>query len=184
VLRIPKKDSSKNTNNWVAALTDRTTTALEKWLEERSQHQNQKQLRDLLHRRHHPHTSHHILRLTRNPPPHTRQHRNQRPQTRSRHRRQHNRLPQKTPRQKPTRNPTRKTTTPKPTQNIPHQQKQQRSPHQTLHTTPQRRHPNQHPRLTQPQRTRMGQLPTKKRNRHIPHIRKPSARQSIQQLVS
>ena len=38
VLRIPKQDSSKNQNNWVVALTDRTATALEKWLEEREKY--------------------------------------------------------------------------------------------------------------------------------------------------
>jgi len=38
VLRIPKDESSKNSNNWVVALTDRTTEALKKWLEERKQY--------------------------------------------------------------------------------------------------------------------------------------------------
>jgi len=35
VLRIPKEDSSKNTENWTVSLLDRTTTFLKKWLEER-----------------------------------------------------------------------------------------------------------------------------------------------------
>lgn len=35
VLRIPHEESSKNQENWTVSLTGRTTTALEKWLEER-----------------------------------------------------------------------------------------------------------------------------------------------------
>jgi len=35
VLRIPKEESSKNTDNWVVSLTERTTNALERWLSER-----------------------------------------------------------------------------------------------------------------------------------------------------
>lgn len=35
VLRIPKGESSKNRDNWIVSLTDRTATALERWLEER-----------------------------------------------------------------------------------------------------------------------------------------------------
>ena len=35
VLRIPKEDSSKNQGNWTVSLTDRTATALSRWLEER-----------------------------------------------------------------------------------------------------------------------------------------------------
>jgi integrase len=35
VLRIPKDESSKNTDNWVVSLTDRTTNALRRWLSER-----------------------------------------------------------------------------------------------------------------------------------------------------
>jgi len=35
VLRIPKEDSSKNTDNWVVALSSRTVRALERWMEER-----------------------------------------------------------------------------------------------------------------------------------------------------
>jgi integrase len=35
VLRIPKEESSKNKENWVVSLTDRTAKALERWLEER-----------------------------------------------------------------------------------------------------------------------------------------------------
>jgi site-specific recombinase XerD len=34
-LLIPKEDSSKNTDNWIVPLRERTTTALERWLEER-----------------------------------------------------------------------------------------------------------------------------------------------------
>jgi integrase len=39
VLRIPKNESSKNQNNWIVALTDRTAKALEHWLEERQQYE-------------------------------------------------------------------------------------------------------------------------------------------------
>ncbi len=35
VLRIPKEESSKNKDNWVVSLTDRTASALERWLSER-----------------------------------------------------------------------------------------------------------------------------------------------------
>jgi integrase len=37
VLRIPFQDSSKNEGNWTVSITDRTTTALERWLTEREQ---------------------------------------------------------------------------------------------------------------------------------------------------
>lgn len=35
LLRIPKEESSKNTENWVVGLTERTSAVLERWLEER-----------------------------------------------------------------------------------------------------------------------------------------------------
>jgi site-specific recombinase XerD len=35
VLRIPMEESSKNEDNWIVSLTDRTTSALERWLTER-----------------------------------------------------------------------------------------------------------------------------------------------------
>lgn len=35
VLRIPKSDSSKNSDNWIVSITDRTATALDQWLTER-----------------------------------------------------------------------------------------------------------------------------------------------------
>ena len=35
VLRIPKEESSKNRDNWIVGLQDRTAEALEKWLEQR-----------------------------------------------------------------------------------------------------------------------------------------------------
>jgi integrase len=38
VLRIPREESSKNESNWTVSLTDRTATALSRWLEEREQH--------------------------------------------------------------------------------------------------------------------------------------------------
>lgn len=67
VLRIPKKDSSKNTNNWVAALTDRTTTALEKWLEERSQHEKYDDRDEIwLTRRGNPYNSNSLSYLMKN----------------------------------------------------------------------------------------------------------------------
>jgi site-specific recombinase XerD len=34
-LMIPKEESSKNTENWIVPLSERTTTALEKWVDER-----------------------------------------------------------------------------------------------------------------------------------------------------
>lgn len=34
VLRIPKEESSKNTDNWIVGLTNRTSSALKRWLEE------------------------------------------------------------------------------------------------------------------------------------------------------
>ena len=38
VLRIPREDSAKNEGNWTVTLTDRTATALSRWLEERAEH--------------------------------------------------------------------------------------------------------------------------------------------------
>lgn len=38
VLRIPREDSAKNENNWIVSLTDRTATALRRWIEERADH--------------------------------------------------------------------------------------------------------------------------------------------------
>lgn len=35
VLRIPKEESSKNWENWIVGITERTATALERWLSER-----------------------------------------------------------------------------------------------------------------------------------------------------
>ncbi|MWG33891.1 tyrosine-type recombinase/integrase [Halomarina oriensis] len=35
LLRIPKEESSKNRGNWLVSLTDRTSSALERWLKER-----------------------------------------------------------------------------------------------------------------------------------------------------
>jgi integrase len=37
VIRIPHQDSSKNKGNWTVSLTDRTATALERWLSERKE---------------------------------------------------------------------------------------------------------------------------------------------------
>jgi integrase len=39
VLRIPKEESSKNEGNWTVALSDRTTSCLERWLDERDQYE-------------------------------------------------------------------------------------------------------------------------------------------------
>jgi integrase len=38
VLRIPREESSKNKGNWTVGLTDRTATALSRWLDERAEH--------------------------------------------------------------------------------------------------------------------------------------------------
>jgi len=38
VLRIPKKEATKNSDNWVVSLTDRTASALKRWLSEREQY--------------------------------------------------------------------------------------------------------------------------------------------------
>jgi len=38
LLRIPREDSSKNTENWTVSLLDRTSNILEKWIQERSQY--------------------------------------------------------------------------------------------------------------------------------------------------
>jgi site-specific recombinase XerD len=35
VLRIPKEESSKNVENWVVSITDRTASALDRWIDER-----------------------------------------------------------------------------------------------------------------------------------------------------
>lgn len=39
LLRIPKEDSSKNSDNWTVSLTERTTNALTRWLSEREQYE-------------------------------------------------------------------------------------------------------------------------------------------------
>ncbi len=39
VLRIPREESSKNRENWIVALKEETVSMLERWLEERSQHE-------------------------------------------------------------------------------------------------------------------------------------------------
>jgi integrase len=36
VLRIPKEDSSKNTENWIVGLQDRTVNVLDRWLTQRA----------------------------------------------------------------------------------------------------------------------------------------------------
>ncbi|UPV75318.1 site-specific integrase [Halorussus limi] len=38
VLRIPKDESTKNRENWIVGVTDRTATALDRWLNERDLH--------------------------------------------------------------------------------------------------------------------------------------------------
>lgn len=38
VLRIPQEESSKNTENWIVGLTDRTADLLERWLQQRRTH--------------------------------------------------------------------------------------------------------------------------------------------------
>jgi integrase len=39
VLRIPKEESSKNEGNWTVALSDRTSNALERWIDERENYE-------------------------------------------------------------------------------------------------------------------------------------------------
>ncbi|EMA43108.1 XerC/D-like integrase [Halococcus saccharolyticus DSM 5350] len=39
VLRIPKEESSKNSDNWIVSLTDRTVSALSRWVAERDQYE-------------------------------------------------------------------------------------------------------------------------------------------------
>ncbi len=39
VLRIPKEESSKNVDNWVVAISERTAEGLRKWLDEREQYE-------------------------------------------------------------------------------------------------------------------------------------------------
>lgn len=39
VLRIPKEDSTKNRDNWIVSITERTANALDRWLHERSQYE-------------------------------------------------------------------------------------------------------------------------------------------------
>lgn len=36
MLRIPKQEATKNTDNWIVGITERTASALERWIEERS----------------------------------------------------------------------------------------------------------------------------------------------------
>lgn len=39
VLRIPKEESSKNSDNWIVSITNRTATALDRWCTERTQYE-------------------------------------------------------------------------------------------------------------------------------------------------
>lgn len=66
MLRIPREDSSKNTDNWRTSLTSRTADALEYWLEERSDdpaYDNSKHL--WLTREETPYSSRSLARLLR-----------------------------------------------------------------------------------------------------------------------
>nr|WP_169302447.1 site-specific integrase [Halorientalis salina] len=47
VLRIPKEESAKSRDNWIVGLRDRTTTILEKWLDERTAYEKYDEI-DLL----------------------------------------------------------------------------------------------------------------------------------------
>jgi len=38
LLRIPREDSAKNEGNWTVGITDRTATALERWIDDRADH--------------------------------------------------------------------------------------------------------------------------------------------------
>lgn len=58
VLRIPKQDSAKSTEDWIVSLRDRTATFLERWLEERKHYSQYSQTDTLwLTRKGNPYTS-------------------------------------------------------------------------------------------------------------------------------
>jgi integrase len=64
VLRIPKEDSSKNQGNWTVSVTDRTATALSRWLEEREMYDRYDGVDTLwLTSRGNPHSSKSLRRL-------------------------------------------------------------------------------------------------------------------------
>jgi integrase len=64
VLRIPREDSAKNEGNWTVSLTDRTTTALDRWLEERDEHPRYNGMEALwLTRKGNPYGSNELRRL-------------------------------------------------------------------------------------------------------------------------
>jgi integrase len=49
LLRIPREDSSKNTENWTVSLLERTTNILKKWIEERKQYPKRTQTKSGSH---------------------------------------------------------------------------------------------------------------------------------------
>ncbi|MFB1063315.1 tyrosine-type recombinase/integrase [Natrinema sp. H-ect4] len=62
VLRIPKDESSKNRENWIVGVTDRTATALERWLNERAHYDPYHSSDALwLTREGNPYTSHSLI---------------------------------------------------------------------------------------------------------------------------
>lgn len=67
VIRIPKDESSKNADNWTVAITDRTSSALERWLEEREQYEKYEESDKIwLSRAGTPYTSMSLGRILRN----------------------------------------------------------------------------------------------------------------------
>jgi integrase len=66
VLRIPKEESSKNVENWIVPLRDRTVTMLERWLEQRDQYEQYSETEKLwLTRQRNPYQSSTLGRLLR-----------------------------------------------------------------------------------------------------------------------
>jgi integrase len=52
LLRIPREDSAKNEGNWTVGITDRTATALQRWIDERADHPRYKDTDKLWRTRH------------------------------------------------------------------------------------------------------------------------------------
>ena len=60
VLRIPKEESSKNTDNWIVGLQDRTADVLDRWLDHRDVCERYDDTDELwLTQRGNEHSSHH-----------------------------------------------------------------------------------------------------------------------------
>jgi site-specific recombinase XerD len=64
VLRIPKEESSKNEDNWIVSITDRTASAVERWLNERELYDKYTDTDDLwLTREGNPYKSNSLARI-------------------------------------------------------------------------------------------------------------------------